>query len=377
MATAAVLATAASLGLAGTALAGPSPVLLGTAGSFAVLAGSTVTNTGPSTISGDVGVNPGTAVTGFPPGQVSNGTIHVADGVAAQAQSDAATAFGDAAGRPSNGTIAGDLAGRTLVAGVYSSPSTLELSGTLTLDGQGDPGAVFIFQVGSALTVGAGSRVSFVGGAQACNVVFQVGSSATIGTNSAFAGTVLADQSISLATGATLDGRALARNAAVTLDTNRITAPTCAASSGPATPGPTGSGPGGTTTTDPGTAPTGDPTSGGEETGTGTPTTTPLRGFSMLSGPGGLVTRPFTVRVTGRAIAVVRFFVDNRLVATVRARPGRRVFALRVDPRTQGPGVHRITARVVYGPRSGTPPRTHRRTYRRAGPTPVAPRFTG
>jgi hypothetical protein len=211
--------------LASTARA--AAVGLGTADGFAVLAGSTVTNTGPSVISGNLGVYPGNAVTGFPPGIVTRGTIHAADGVALQAKSDLATAYNDAAGRSSTAAISADLAGSRLTPGVYTSASSLGLSGALTLDAAGDPNGVFVFQAGSTLTVGAGSRVVLVGMAQACNVYWKVGSSATIGSSSAFAGNILALTSISLTTGATVYGRALARNGAVTLDTNTITAATC------------------------------------------------------------------------------------------------------------------------------------------------------
>jgi Ice-binding-like/Bacterial Ig domain len=222
--------------LASTAQAASVP--LGTADSFAVLAGSTVTNTGPSVISGDLGLSPGTAVTGFPPGTVNAGTIHAADSVALQAQSDLTTAYTDAAGASSTATISADLAGRTLTPGVYTSASSLGLSGTLTLDAQGNPNAVFVFQAGSTLTAGSGSRVLLTGGAQACNVFWQVGSSATIGTSSTFVGNILALTSISMTTGATLDGRALARNGAVTLDTNTITKATCATPTTPPTTTP-------------------------------------------------------------------------------------------------------------------------------------------
>jgi hypothetical protein len=234
------------------------PVGLGTDGSFAVLAGSTVTNTGPSVISGSVGLDPGSAVTGFPPGIVLAGTTQVANGVALQAKSDLVTAYNDAAGRSSTATVSGDLAGRTLTSGVYTSASSLGLSGALTLDAQGDPNAVFVFQAGSTLIVGSSSQVNLIGGAQACNVYWQVGSSATIGTGAAFVGNILALTSISMTTGATLQGRALARNGAVTLDTNTITRPLCTGgSSSTSTPG--------TTTTG------GSPTTGtGATTGTGT-----------------------------------------------------------------------------------------------------------
>ena len=258
LAAAAGVLAAVALIAAPVAFSAQAPVGLGTDGSFAVLAGSTVTNTGPSVISGSVGLDPGSAVTGFPPGIVLAGTTQVANGVALQAKSDLVTAYNDAAGRSSTATVSADLAGRTLTSGVYTSASSLGLSGALTLDAQGDPNAVFVFQAGSSLIVGSGSQVNLIGGAQACNVYWQVGSSATIGTGAAFVGNILALTSISMTTGATLQGRALARNGAVTLDTNTITSPLCTGgSSSTSTPG--------TTTTG------GSPTTGsGATTGTGT-----------------------------------------------------------------------------------------------------------
>jgi hypothetical protein len=238
------------------ALSAQAPVGLGTAGNFAVLAGSAVTNTGPSVISGSVGLAPGSAVSGFPPGIVLAGTTQVANGVALQAKNDLVTAYNDAAGRSSTATVSGDLAGRTLTSGVYTSASTLGLSGQLTLDAQGNPNAVFIFQAGSSLIVGSGSQVALIGGAQACNVYWQVGSSATIGTGSTFVGNIMALTSITMTTAATLQGSALARNGAVTLDTNTITRATCAA----------GTGGGGTPTT--GNTPTGGNTPAGSAPGT-------------------------------------------------------------------------------------------------------------
>jgi len=220
------------------ALAQTVPVGLGTAASFAVLAGTTVTNTGPSTVSGDLGVSPGTAVTGFPPGTVSDGTIHSADGVAGDAQSDLTTAYNDAAGRSPTASVPGFIgAGQTLAPGVYKASSSLDVGGSLTLDGGGDPNAVFIFQAPSTLITDSASSVILTNGAQACNVFWQVGSSATLGTNSAFTGSILALTSISVDTGDTIAGRALARNGAVTLDDDTITSPTCATP--PPTPTPT------------------------------------------------------------------------------------------------------------------------------------------
>ena len=219
------------------AVAATAPVGLGTAGSFAVLAGTTVTNTGPSTISGDLGVSPGTAVTGFPPGIVSNGTIHSADAVAAQAQSDLTTAYNDAAGRSPTASVPAFIgAGSTLAPGVYKASSSLEVGGALTLDAGGDPNAVFIFQAPSTLITDSASSVILTNGAQACNVFWQVGSSATLGTTTTFEGNILALTSITLTTGASVTGRALARNGAVTLDSNTVNASACLAGGVPTLP---------------------------------------------------------------------------------------------------------------------------------------------
>ncbi|MGI8535462.1 MAG: ice-binding family protein, partial [Mycobacteriales bacterium] len=170
-------------GIAAAAVAGPvsqpAQVGLGTATPFAVLAGSTVTNTGPSVINGDLGVSPQTAVTGFPPGTV-NGTIHAADAVAGQAQAALTTAYNDAAGRAPDVNLTGqDLGGLTEPAGVYKFDSSAGLTGALTLNAQGNPDSVFIFQIGSTLTTASASSVLLTNGAQACHVFWQVGSSAT------------------------------------------------------------------------------------------------------------------------------------------------------------------------------------------------------
>jgi hypothetical protein len=215
------------------------PVGLGTATSFAVLAGTTVTNTGPSTVSGDLGVSPGSAVTGFPPGQVNNGAQHVGDAVALQAQTDLTTAYNDAAGRTPATVAPADLGGQTLAPGVYKAASALGLTGTVTLDGQSDPGAVFIFQAGSTLITASSSRVKLIGGAKACNVFWQVGSSATLGTGSTFVGSILALTSATVQTGTTVTGRVLARNGQVSLDANTIRRPNCNGSTPTPTPTPT------------------------------------------------------------------------------------------------------------------------------------------
>jgi hypothetical protein len=208
------------------AAAAEAPIGLGTAATYSVLGGQAVTNTGPSILADNVGVSPGTAITGFPPG-IANGTVHAGDAHAAGAQADLTIAYNDAAGRAPTANIADDLGGLTLTAGVYHASSSIGLTGTLTLDAQGNPNAVFVFQVGSTLTTASASNVSMINGAQPCNVYWQIGSSATLGTTSAFKGTILALTSISVTTGTTVEGRALARNGQVSLDTNVFTEPGC------------------------------------------------------------------------------------------------------------------------------------------------------
>jgi len=196
---------------------------LGVAGNFAVLGGSTVTNTGLSAIAGDLGVSPGTSVTGFPPGVVSGGIIRINDAVAQQAQSDLTTAYNALAGQAFNTDLTGqDLGGLTLPPSVYRFSTSAQLTGTLVLDAQGNPNAVFIFQIGSTLTTASNARVQVINGGSNCNVFFQVGSSATLGTGTQFAGNILALASITATTGSTVAGRLLARNGAVTLDTNIV-----------------------------------------------------------------------------------------------------------------------------------------------------------
>lgn len=209
--------------------AATSDVNLNSAAPFAVLAGSTITNTGSTVVSGDIGLSPGSAITGFPPGMQTSGTQSVDTAVAVGAQNDLTAAYLDASTRTPATAIPADIGGSTLVAGVYQAPSTLAITGTLTLNGAGDASSVFIIQVPSSLTTASGSKVVLENGAQSCHVYFQVTSSATLGTNSSFAGTLMALTSVTASTGATVDGRLLARNGAVTLDGNTITVPTCLA----------------------------------------------------------------------------------------------------------------------------------------------------
>jgi type VI secretion system secreted protein VgrG len=199
---------------------------LGSATPYAVVAGTTITNTGSSVISGDIGLSPGTSITGFPPGTVS-GTTDAADALSLAAQTSSTAAYGVAASSTPFTTVAGGTLGGTLAPGVYQSASALALNGPVTLNGGGNPDAVFIFQTGSTLTTASGSAVVLENGAQACNVFWQVGSSATLGTGTSFSGTILAMASVTADTGASVQGRLLAQTGAVTLDDNTVTVPVC------------------------------------------------------------------------------------------------------------------------------------------------------
>jgi hypothetical protein len=228
-----VVATATLLGVA-TPVAAQTAPSLGTAQSYAVLGGSTVTNTGPSVIGGDLGLSPGTAVTGFPPGSVVGGAIHAADASALSAQNSLTAAYNSVVSQACTQDLTGqDLGGKTLTPGVYCFSTSAALTGSLTLNAQGNAAAVFIFKMGSTLTTASGSSVVVTNGGSQCNVFWQVGSSATVGTSTAFAGNILALTSISVTTSANVIGRTLARNGAVTLDSNNITPSTCAAAPTP------------------------------------------------------------------------------------------------------------------------------------------------
>jgi len=273
------VAAAATFVLPGVAAAAVVPTVgLGAVVSFGVLGGSTVTNTGPTTVNAlDVGVSPGPAIVGFPPGIITPpGVEHQTDAVASKAQSDALTAFNDAAGRSPAPADKGltDLTGRTLQPGVYQ--GNLSLTKTVTLDNSTAPDAVFIFQASSTLITSSGSVVKFTAPHASCNVFWQVGSSATLGTHSTFVGTVLARASVTAQTGATVTGRLLASTGAVTLDTNLIKTPLCAqpsgSSSSSSTPATSTAGGPTNTSTAPGSGPTGTP---GTSTRTSTSRTVP------------------------------------------------------------------------------------------------------
>jgi type VI secretion system secreted protein VgrG len=202
-------------------------VALGTAGSFAVLGGTSVVNTGATVLTGDLGVSPGGSITGFPLGIVTGGSIYTNDSVAIQAHADAVTAYGQLAGlAPTDlrDMTAFDLGGLTLTPGVYHFSSTAAFtSGMLTLDGLNQADKLFVFQIGSTLTTTGVTSFNLINGAVASNVWFQVGSSATLGASTSFAGTIIALASDTLITGVSVEGRVIALNGTVTLDTNTIT----------------------------------------------------------------------------------------------------------------------------------------------------------
>lgn len=208
---------------------GPSP--LATACNFGILGATpSISSTGPTNVTGDLGIFPAASIVGFPPGTLT-GTKHAGDAVAQIAQGDLTTAYNNAAAAAGGAVLPADIGGLTLPTGVYRTTSaqpTLGITGNLTLDGGGDPNAVWIFQIVSSLTTAAGnSHIILINSANAHNVFWQVGSSATLGTNTIFQGTMMAQASITLATGATLNGRALARTGAVTMDSNPVNVPPC------------------------------------------------------------------------------------------------------------------------------------------------------
>ncbi|MEP6660851.1 MAG: ice-binding family protein [Acidimicrobiales bacterium] len=282
-------------------------VPLGTSADYAVLGASTVTNTGNSVLNASLGLWPGTSITGFPPGIVNPpGTIDTTNAAAQQAQSDLTLAYVNAANRPVDATEPADLVNLHLSPGVYSGPSkgALLLSGPLVLDGGGDLDAVFIFQTDSTLITASSSNVTLINGAQECNVFWQIGSSATLGTNSIFRGNILALSSITVTTGVTVHGRALARNAAVTLDTDVFTSPTCAQTAGTTT-----------TTVASGTAPTvapGTPTT--QPGATGTPGVPRVR----LPDTGAPVRAPVLLAISLLALGTAAVRFGRRATATQR-----------------------------------------------------------
>lgn len=202
-------------------IAAEAPINLGSAGGFAILAGQTITNTGTTVINGDVGIAPGSAFTQGP--AVINGVIHINDAIAIQAKQDLVVAFNDAKGRLPEKTIAAELGGLTLTPGYYvSSSGSFNITGNLTLDAGNDPNAIFVFETASTLVTATSSNVNLINGANSKQVFWNMGSSATLGITSHLEGTILAMESITLTTGATINGSLLARNGSVTLDSNTI-----------------------------------------------------------------------------------------------------------------------------------------------------------
>jgi hypothetical protein len=307
------------------------PVGLATAQPFVVLSGAGVTNTGPSVLNGDLGVSPGTSLTGFGAPAVVNGATHANDAVAAQAQADLTTAYNVAAGQPvppGNALTGTDLGGRTLSPGAYGFSTSAQLTGQLTLDAHGDPNAQFVFVIGSTLTTASASSVVLTNGASPCNVYWKIGSSATLGSGTAFEGNVLALTSISLNSGVTVLGRMLARNGEVTLINDVLTAPGCATETATT---PTGS------TTATGTTPVGKKP--GKRKPTKPSATSNSSGTAVLSrgkkGAAGV-----RASVHGQGIKTVTF-TDNGVVVGGAGHPQTVHVAMT-------PGIHHVVAHVTF-----------------------------
>jgi len=361
---------------------------LGTADSFAVLAGAGVTNTGPSVINGDLGTSPTPAVTGFggAPNGTVNGSIHQADAVAAQAQADLTTAYDNAAGQGPVITLATELGGQTLTPGVYDSESgTFGITGTLTLNGQGNPDAVFIFKTATTLITAPASQVLMINGAQPCHLFWQVGSSATLDTGSAFAGNILALESIQLNSGVTVLGRLLARDASVTLINDTVTRADCAVPGsgdgrgGAGGGGETGTGEGGETGGSNGTG--GGKKGGGGGGGSGRPpnvriTGVPNSGEGNGGPPGGgapCTGRGFRAKFrihSQVAMRKVSVYLDGKLIKRTTAKR----FSVWIS--VVGLRVGRNTIRVVAVDRRGRRD-TASQSFRRCGRAAPNPDFTG
>lgn len=357
--------------IAGIFVAAPSAasaaaVDLGTAGPFVVLGGASVTNTGPSVLNGELGVSPGTSLTGFGLPAVVNGATHQTDSVANIAQGSLTTAYNVAAAEPvlvGNDLTGQDLGGLTLTPGTYGFSSSAGLTGALTLDALGDPNAQFVFKIGSTLTTASASSVLLVNGASPCNVYWQVGSSATLGSTTAFQGNLMTLADITLNNGASVLGRVLARTAgAITLDNNVLTNPGCATGSS--------GGSGGTG----GTAGAGNSTPPASTSlvltrlGTATLRQTPGTGSSRQR-----CTEGFSATVRGRQIKRVVFSLDGRRIAVRTSSPATvRIRALA--------GRHTVSARITF--LDATSAVTRRLRYRACAAAVLSPRpgsggFTG
>ena len=365
--------TAVVLAAAFGAFAGPAaaqtPVNLGTASPFVVLGGQAVTNTGPSVLNGELGVSPGTALSGFGLPAVVNGATHNNDGVANQAQADLITAYDVAAGQAVTADLSGtDLGNRTLTAGAYRYSSSAQLTGPLTLDGQGDPNAQFVFMIGSTLTTAPASSVVMINQANPCNVYWQVGSSATLDTTTAFQGNLMALSDISLNNGATVVGRMLARNGTITLINNVLGNSLCTAGGG-GSGGSGGGGSGGGAGSAPGGGSGGNGTSGPTRaqriTRNGTAT--------VRRGPRAACTEGFRATVRGHLIKRVVFRLDGKRISNQAKSP----FSVLVRAL---PGRHHVTARVTF--KDATRAKRLRLGYRACAAAVLQPRrgpsqFTG
>jgi hypothetical protein len=352
------------------------PVSLATAQPFVVLGGAGVTNSGPSVLNGDLGVSPGTSLSGFGAPAVVNGATHANDAVAGQAQADLTTGYDVAAGQPippGNDLTGVDLGGLTLSPGAYGYSTSAQLTGQLTLDAHGDPNAQFVFVIGSTLTTASASSVVLTNGASPCNVYWKIGSSATLGSGTAFEGNVMALTSISLNSGVTVLGRILARNGEVTLINDVLTAPQCATGTTP-TPTGTGTGGGAGTTTSPVATPATKPggkNKGGAKGQPGKPPATKDGGESATLVHGKKGAAGVRASVRGEGIRTVKF-TDNGVRVGGAGHPR----TVRV-PTT--PGVHHVVVRVTF--EGGKKSKTYRFTFR--VPTPVLhpnhgpSRFTG
>jgi type VI secretion system secreted protein VgrG len=340
------------------------------------LGGQTVTNTGPSVLDGNLGVAPGTALTGFGLPAVVNGEIHAGDAVAGQAQSDLTNAYNVAAGQPvlpANDLTGQDLGGMTLTAGAYHFSSSAQLTGTLTLNAQGNAKAQFVFEIGSTLTTAPASKVVLTNGASPCNVYWQIGSSATLDTTTAFQGNVMALTSISMNNGASVIGRVLARNGSITLINNVLNNSACSAGSTPppVTPPPVTPPP--VVTTPPTTTP-GSGTTPPVASSSMTPTHLGTAKIGRTPGtPRNTCKGGFSATVRGKKIKQVVFKLDGKRVATRKHSP----FRVLVHA---GAGRHTITARVRFT--DATHAKTLKMHYRACAaavlqPLPGPSQFTG
>jgi Ice-binding-like len=340
-------------------------VNLATAQPFVVLSGAGVTNTGPSVLNGDLGVSPGTSLTGFGLPAVVNGATHANDAVAAQAQSDLTTAYNVAAGQPvppGNDLTGTDLGGRTLTAGAYGFSSSAGLTGQLTLDAQGNPNAQFVFVIGTTLTTATASSVVLTNGASPCNVYWKVGSSATLGTSTSFEGNLMALQTVSLNSSVTVLGRVLARNGEVTLINDVLGTPQCATGS---TPTPTEPGSGSSAGTPKGTGPKGTKGKGTPKgSGTKSPTTEGASGTATVT-RGKKSAAGVTVTVHGKRIGKVTVTNNGSRVGSPGSPREVRV------PAT--PGAHTVTVHVHFT--DSTKAKTF--TFHFRVPTPVLHPHTG